>query len=40
MPSVPLYQAAALYAANGALQWSPTANKSVFVMDMGWRDQD
>ncbi|MGI9332363.1 MAG: ABC transporter substrate-binding protein [Gammaproteobacteria bacterium] len=36
VPSIPLYQAAAIYAANSALKWSPTANESVFVMDMTW----
>lgn len=35
-PSIPLYQAAAIYGAKGQLKWSPTANESVFVMDMVW----
>jgi peptide/nickel transport system substrate-binding protein len=37
-PSIPLYQAAAIYGANSALSWSPTQNESVFVMDMGWSE--
>lgn len=37
-PSIPLYQAAAIYGANSALKWSPTANESVFVMDMTWKE--
>ncbi len=37
-PSIPLYQAAAIYGANSALKWSPTANESVFVMDMSWEE--
>ena len=35
-PSIPLYQAAAIYGANSALSWSPTTNEAVFLMDMGW----
>jgi peptide/nickel transport system substrate-binding protein len=37
-PSIPLYQAAAIYGANSALKWSPTANEAVFIMDMTWED--
>ena len=37
-PSIPLYQAAAIYGAKSGLKWSPTANESVFVMDMAWEE--
>lgn len=37
-PSIPLYQAAAIYGAKSNLKWSPTANESVFVMDMAWEE--
>ncbi len=37
-PSIPLYQAAAIYGARSNLKWSPTANESLFVMDMVWEE--
>jgi peptide/nickel transport system substrate-binding protein len=36
MPSVPLYQVTAIYGASDDLEWTPTANESLFVMDMNW----
>jgi peptide/nickel transport system substrate-binding protein len=33
---VPLYQVTAIYGASDDLEWTPTANESLFVMDMGW----
>ncbi|MFK7891204.1 MAG: hypothetical protein AB8B63_10355, partial [Granulosicoccus sp.] len=38
VPSIPLYQAAAIYAAKDGLKWTPTANESVFIMDMNWAE--
>ena len=38
VPSVALYQAAAIYGAGTGLQWTPTANESLFLMDMAWRE--
>jgi len=38
VPSIPLYQAAAIYGANASLNWSPTANESISIMDMAWTD--
>ncbi|RAI02038.1 peptide ABC transporter [Acuticoccus sediminis] len=35
---LPLYQAAALYGANAALEWTPTANESLFLNRMSWQD--
>ncbi len=35
-PSIPLYQAAAIYGVKSNLTWAPTANESLFVMDMAW----
>ncbi len=37
VPSIPLYQAAAIYGAKKNLQWTPTANESLFLMDMSWK---
>ena len=37
-PSIPLYQAAAIYGAKSNLKWSPTPNESLFVMDMAWEE--
>ena len=37
-PSIPLYQAAAIYGAKSNLKWSATANESLFVMDMVWEE--
>ncbi len=37
-PSIPLYQAAAIYGAKSNLKWSPTANEGLFVMDMVWEE--
>ncbi len=38
VPSIPLYQAAAIYGARKALKWSATANESIFIMDMTWQE--
>lgn len=38
VPSIPLYQAAGIYAAKSNLGWTPTANESVFIMDMSWKE--
>jgi peptide/nickel transport system substrate-binding protein len=38
VPSIPLYQAAAIYGANASLNWRPTANESISIMDMAWAD--
>ncbi|WP_299820671.1 ABC transporter substrate-binding protein [uncultured Roseibium sp.] len=35
---LPLYQAAALYGANDALVWQPTANESLFLNRMSWQN--
>jgi len=37
VPSVALYQAAAIYGAAKNLVWTPTANESLFLMDMSWQ---
>lgn len=37
VPSIALYQAAAIYGAKTGLQWTPTANESLFLMDMSWQ---
>ena len=37
VPSIALYQAAAIYGAKKGLQWTPTANESLFLMDMSWQ---
>lgn len=37
VPGMGLYQAYALYGASKKLKWQPTANESMFVMDMGWQ---
>ena len=37
VPVIALYQAAAIYGARKELQWTPTANESLFVMDMSWK---
>jgi peptide/nickel transport system substrate-binding protein len=37
VPGVGLYQAFATYAARRELKWKPTANESLFVMDMSWQ---
>jgi len=39
VPSVPLYQVTAIYGAKAELEWTPTANESLFVMDMAWTGQ-
>ena len=38
VPSIPLYQAAAIYGARKELQWTATANESLFLMDMSWQE--
>jgi peptide/nickel transport system substrate-binding protein len=38
VPLVPFYQDAAIYAANAKLTWQPTANESLFIMDMAWEE--
>lgn len=38
VPIVPLYQAAILYGAAKGLQWQPTANESLFLNRMQWKD--
>ncbi|MBO0344337.1 hypothetical protein J0X15_03800 [Roseibium sp. CAU 1637] len=35
---MPLYQAAALYGASNGLEWQPTANESLFLNRMSWKD--
>lgn len=37
VPGLGLYQAYALYGANKHLQWQPSANEALFVMDMRWQ---
>jgi len=37
LPLLPLYQDSIIYAAAKQLQWTPTANESMFVMDMSWK---
>ncbi|MFN7104952.1 MAG: peptide ABC transporter, partial [Pseudorhizobium sp.] len=37
VPGLGLYQAYALYGAAKNLQWEPTANEAMFVMDMSWQ---
>lgn len=37
VPGIGLYQAFAVYGANEKLNWEPTANESLFVMDMSWQ---
>ena len=38
VPSIPLHVTTAIYGAGDSLEWSPTANESLFVMDMRWSD--
>jgi len=38
VPSIPLYQAAAIYGTNSSLNWNATPNEAVFIMDMTWSD--
>ena len=37
VPGLGLYQSFATYAARKELQWQPTPNESLFVMDMSWK---
>lgn len=37
VPGLGLYQAYATYAAQPGLQWQPTPNESLFIMDMSWK---
>lgn len=36
VPSIPVYQVTSIYGAQDSLNWTPTANESMFVMDMSW----
>ncbi len=36
-PGLGLYQAYVSYGARKELQWTPTPNESMFVMDMSWK---
>jgi len=38
VPQVPLYQVAALYGASANLEWTPTANESMFLNRMSWSE--
>ncbi|WP_233284269.1 MULTISPECIES: ABC transporter substrate-binding protein [Agrobacterium] len=38
VPLVPVYQAAIIYGAAKGLQWQPTANESLFLNRMNWKD--
>ncbi|TKT75922.1 peptide ABC transporter [Aquamicrobium sp. LC103] len=38
VPLVPLYQAAIIYGAASGLEWTPTANESMFLNRMDWTD--
>lgn len=38
VPSLPLYQVTSIYGAPTALNWAPTANESMFIMDMSWSE--
>ncbi len=38
VPLVPLYQVGIIYGAARQLQWQPTPNESLFIMDMSWKD--
>jgi peptide/nickel transport system substrate-binding protein len=37
VPGIGLFQDVALYGASSHLQWQPTANEAMFVLDMKWR---
>ena len=37
VPGLGLYQSFATYAARKELQWQPTPNESLFIMDMSWK---
>jgi peptide/nickel transport system substrate-binding protein len=37
VPLIPLYQVGIIYGAAKQLQWKPTANESMFIMDMSWK---
>ncbi|KFB08103.1 ABC transporter substrate-binding protein [Nitratireductor basaltis] len=37
---LPLYQAAALYGGAAELEWEPTANESLFLNRMSWKEQE
>ena len=37
VPGIGLYQAFAVYGASEHLNWEPTANESLFIMDMSWQ---
>lgn len=38
VPVLPLYQVGIIYGASKKLSWSPTANESLFIMDMSWTE--
>ena len=38
VPLVPLYQVGIIYGGARQLQWQPTPNESLFIMDMGWKE--
>lgn len=37
LPLLPLYQDSIIYAGAKQLHWTPTANESMFIMDMSWK---
>lgn len=37
VPGIGLYQAYAIYGASKHLEWQPSANEAMFVMDMSWK---
>jgi peptide/nickel transport system substrate-binding protein len=38
VPSIPIYQVTSIYGAQDSLNWKPTANETMFVMDMSWSE--
>ena len=38
VPLVPLYQVGIIYGAAKQLQWQPTPDESLFIMDMSWKE--
>lgn len=38
VPLVPLYQVGIIYGGAQQLQWQPTPNESLFIMDMSWKE--
>jgi peptide/nickel transport system substrate-binding protein len=37
LPLLPLYQVGIIYGAAKQLQWQPTADESMFIMNMSWK---